>query len=330
MPSSYVDWGEAGTGIGGAMRSLFADQTQNPHYQKAFNSSLGAQAQLGNMRVNLQKERRAGEEEQNRLNMAELFGASQGGVTLPDFRAFRQQQTTGVPATMMENLPPDVAGPPATVPKFNPDQTTKLMQALQHYAAISGGKPNEIGSYMSNMAKVPGEQATSDITRALADAFMKASGAGNPAGADPMIRSGQAALGRNVLTDKVPANVQTAQWMAQNPNDPAMKFLQQILARSGNNVNVFSGAHQGVDAAGNPVFFSTNKEGAPRVIEGVTPPPKPKTIDQVIADRVAPALEKKLAERDTPPLSALKEGKNTTFKNGQTWTLQDGKPVRVK
>ena len=31
----------------------------------------------------------------------------------------------------------------------------------------------------------------------------------------------------------------------------------------------------------------------------------------------------------TPPVSALKEGVNTTFKNGQTWTLKDGAPVRV-
>lgn len=33
---------------------------------------------------------------------------------------------------------------------------------------------------------------------------------------------------------------------------------------------------------------------------------------------------------DTPPINQLKEGKNIVFDNGQTWTLKDGKAVRVK
>ena len=41
-----------------------------------------------------------------------------------------------------------------------------------------------------------------------------------------------------------------------------------------------------------------------------------------------PNLAPKPAE--TPPISALKEGQTTTFKNGQSWTLQQGKPLQVK
>jgi hypothetical protein len=33
---------------------------------------------------------------------------------------------------------------------------------------------------------------------------------------------------------------------------------------------------------------------------------------------------------DAPPVNILKEGENTVFDNGQTWTLKDGKSVRVK
>lgn len=33
---------------------------------------------------------------------------------------------------------------------------------------------------------------------------------------------------------------------------------------------------------------------------------------------------------ETPPASALKEGENTTFANGQVWTLENGKPKQVK
>lgn len=32
----------------------------------------------------------------------------------------------------------------------------------------------------------------------------------------------------------------------------------------------------------------------------------------------------------TPPISALTEGQNTRFKNGQVWTLRDGQPVKVR
>jgi hypothetical protein len=33
---------------------------------------------------------------------------------------------------------------------------------------------------------------------------------------------------------------------------------------------------------------------------------------------------------DTPPVSLLKEGNDTEFKNGQVWTLRGGKPLRIK
>lgn len=36
------------------------------------------------------------------------------------------------------------------------------------------------------------------------------------------------------------------------------------------------------------------------------------------------------ASPDAPPIELLQEGKNTSFKNGQVWTLQNGAPVRVK
>lgn len=39
---------------------------------------------------------------------------------------------------------------------------------------------------------------------------------------------------------------------------------------------------------------------------------------------------KPAAPADAPPVTALKEGQTTTFANGQQWTLQKGKQVRVK
>ena len=43
----------------------------------------------------------------------------------------------------------------------------------------------------------------------------------------------------------------------------------------------------------------------------------------------APAPAPAAAPSTTPPISALKEGVATKFKNGQTWTLQNGKPKQV-
>lgn len=44
----------------------------------------------------------------------------------------------------------------------------------------------------------------------------------------------------------------------------------------------------------------------------------------------APAPAAPAAAQSSPPLAALKEGVNTKFKNGQTWTLRGGQAVRVQ
>ena len=41
-------------------------------------------------------------------------------------------------------------------------------------------------------------------------------------------------------------------------------------------------------------------------------------------------IEMKYEQIPTQARAQLKEGYNTTFKNGQVWTLKDGQPVRVK
>jgi hypothetical protein len=48
---------------------------------------------------------------------------------------------------------------------------------------------------------------------------------------------------------------------------------------------------------------------------------------------VAEPTPKEKPKADSLPQEAvrlLKEGEQTTFANGQVWTLKDGKPVRVK
>jgi len=47
------------------------------------------------------------------------------------------------------------------------------------------------------------------------------------------------------------------------------------------------------------------------------------------APPAAAAVAAAPAQQTTPPASMLKDGVKTKFKNGQVWTLRDGKPVRV-
>jgi hypothetical protein len=48
------------------------------------------------------------------------------------------------------------------------------------------------------------------------------------------------------------------------------------------------------------------------------------------APAAAPSAKPAATPSSTPPVSLLKEGVETKFKNGQTWTLKNGKPVQVK
>jgi hypothetical protein len=56
---------------------------------------------------------------------------------------------------------------------------------------------------------------------------------------------------------------------------------------------------------------------------------RPAEQDSSAAPETGPAAQQ---QTTLPPaaVSVLKEGQQTTFANGQVWTLQNGKPVRVK
>ena len=61
---------------------------------------------------------------------------------------------------------------------------------------------------------------------------------------------------------------------------------------------------------------------------GIEPTAQPRT--QTNASAAAPSTKPPAASSGTPPVNLLKEGVETNFKNGQTWTLKNGKPVQVK
>ena len=52
--------------------------------------------------------------------------------------------------------------------------------------------------------------------------------------------------------------------------------------------------------------------------------------EQLERKTLTPSPESGVQSDTAPPTYALKEGINTTFTNGQVWTLQGGKAVQVK
>jgi len=57
---------------------------------------------------------------------------------------------------------------------------------------------------------------------------------------------------------------------------------------------------------------------------------KPPEQDSSAAPETGPAAQQKQTTLPPAAVSVLKEGQQTTFANGQVWTLQNGKPVQVK
>ena len=73
-------------------------------------------------------------------------------------------------------------------------------------------------------------------------------------------------------------------------------------------------------------LYKAQLDGAKRIQQNYTDIAKRMNLDprNVITDYTSPA------GTALPPISALKEGHETAFENGQVWTLKNGKPVQVK
>ena len=55
-----------------------------------------------------------------------------------------------------------------------------------------------------------------------------------------------------------------------------------------------------------------------------------KDFDKFLSDKTKEKIGNHAAAAGSPPLSALQEGHETTFGNGQVWKLENGKAVQVK
>ena len=88
---------------------------------------------------------------------------------------------------------------------------------------------------------------------------------------------------------------------------------------------------------GKPIFVQPSKKGgAATVVPGVAPIQKKSNLQTILDSAGGKAAPSKAAAKDTPATlppaiaSALKAGVNTTLSDGSVWTLEGGKPKKVR
>jgi hypothetical protein len=87
-----------------------------------------------------------------------------------------------------------------------------------------------------------------------------------------------------------------------------------------------------LERAATPVAGGKTAGGSTRTEPAAGPDLRPPIAnpDAPAAQPGAPAPAVAPSSSEAPPVEMLKEGKETTFKTGGTWTLRDGKPVKVR
>jgi hypothetical protein len=227
----------------------------------------------------------------------------------------------------------DDAGPDQTVQaaKYQPGQAQQLVED----ARIAFRRAMAAPSHADDVAKA-------EDTENKVGLVNKYAGGDDRAGDAAMIEQGKDPYAADAKVDaaqvRADATVKAAQLRAAQRlagGDGNVKVRSTFVDGDGNRVAVMSDGSQktlGTDASFQKLV-QTEKKNLSKTIENVG-----KTDDQ-LEDRArnnvknrgnaAAAPAPAPAPQSAPPANVLKEGVNTTFKNGQTWTLRGGRAVRV-
>ena len=129
-----------------------------------------------------------------------------------------------------------------------------------------------------------------------------------------MLQAATVRASRGEAGGKDPSIVATAEWLVENKvaKDPAEAWKMANQQKASINEKVTT------DAIGNVTIHSPDTGEITRI------DPEGKSSTVRAAKGAAQPAE------DAPPPSALKSGVNTKFKNGQVWTIENGKPKRVQ
>lgn len=187
------------------------------------------------------------------------------GISKPEFEAYREARRNGtMPAGTNEG------------PGFSSGQTDRYNNALRDYAAMMTRKPHDVAQFATEMAQLPAVQ------RSVASAGQ----GGEKAASDIMLN--QAALGKNVLQDRTPGTIQTANYLMNLPPEQRSQMVGVInsIHPPATQINMPGATHYGTDpVTGKPGMFQIGKDGK-QIFTAIDPPPPSNPIDAEIQKRL--------------------------------------------
>lgn len=198
------------------------------------------------------------------------------GKVLDDFQKDRYNGGTGNGAAFAMN--PGVS-PGETIPKLN--------LALRDLGAFQYGA-EKAAPYMKAAAEQPGMQAESEAKRVGIENFNKSLAANPKMALNDIIQMSQAAVGKDVLADKTPAPLKTAQILSAMPQDQQKSLISIMQATHppATQINMPGATHYGTDpATGKAGMFQIGKDGK-QIFTPIDPPPPTNPVDAEIARKI--------------------------------------------
>jgi hypothetical protein len=260
-------------GITKMVSSMAGDEAANRGYRQAATAEAAiANARRDNIEGAI-KQQEFGSSQQGSLN----YVLGKHGVGSGEFNDYMQHMT----GKRDPNAPPV---------NYTPDQTTKLNAALRDFGALRRGNEHNLGSYENNMAKAPGEAAESGIKSRVAQSFETGQGFGPYKSFNEVTGAANAALGRGGA-DHMPADVKTWQWLQGQPPEVRAQYdaREMKLRASGASpgATVMTPVPMLAPDGKTTVYGYPNKQGGEITATTARVPPKDRTLNQIIADKVA-------------------------------------------
>lgn len=286
-------------GITKAIESL-ADDTA---YSKGYKLQAGAMNDLASARKHDADALKVRHEMKTGDDAAMDFVMGTHGISRPEFESWRAARSGGT-------MPAGTSAGPG----FSPEQTDRYNAALRDYAAMMTRKPHDVSQFSTQMAQLPAVQRS-----------VEAAGRNDARSASDIMLN-QAALGKDVMADKTPAQIRTAQYLlGLSPGERAQTVSAiNSIHPPATQINMPGATHYGTEpATGRPGMFQIGKDGK-QIFTPIDPPPPTNPIDRAVDEALKgrgrqPPQQQKL---EKPPAPEKRE-KNRTYdtpKGPMKWT----------
>lgn len=280
-------------GITGMVKSIAGDEAAYRGYRQAATAEAAiANARRDNVEAGI-KEREYKNSREGSLN----YVLGKHGIGAGEFNDYMQHIT----GKRDPNLPPL---------NYTPEQAAKFNTAVRDYGALGYGNPHNLASYEQGMAKAPGEQAESNIKTRVAQSFETGQGFGPYKSFNEVVAAANPALGRSGA-DSLPSDVKTWQWLQAQPPEVRAQYQGWDIGRRTAGASPGAVVMTPVEVynreTGRTEWGYPQKNGTAITPTGAEVPPKARTLNQALADRMA----------NNPPAGARAAPANPRASGGQ-------------